>query len=69
MLLKLVILVALVILTFGYSYSFLLLDIYGGANLTSGDGKIISQGLCNNRCLSQVIGYCVHIVCMYCFLL
>ena len=39
MLLKLVVLVALVILTFGYSYSFLLLDIYGGTNLTSEDGK------------------------------
>lgn len=43
MLLKLVTLVALVILTFGYSYSFLLLDIYGGSNLTGGDGKISYQ--------------------------
>jgi len=43
MLLKLVILVALVILTFGYSYSYLLLDIYGGTNLTSDDGKICYQ--------------------------
>ena len=37
-LLKLVILVAMIILVFGYSYSFLLLDIYGGQKLTSGDG-------------------------------
>lgn len=40
MLLKLVILIALVMFTFGYSYSFLLLDIYGSTNLTSGDGKV-----------------------------
>ena len=43
MLLKLVILVALVIVTFGYSYSFLLLDIYGGQKLNSEDGKIVNK--------------------------
>lgn len=46
MLLKLVILVALVILTFGYSYSFLLLDIYGGTNLTSEDGHWLLRTYC-----------------------
>lgn len=46
MLLKMVILVGLVILTFGYPYSFLLLDIYGGENLTSGDGKLYHHSHC-----------------------
>ena len=51
MLLKLVVLVALVIFTFGYSYSFLLLDIYGGANLTSEDGRAFTHSQ-NNFYLS-----------------
>ena len=36
--LKFVVLVGLTFLVFGYSYSFLLLDIYGGATLSSGEG-------------------------------
>ncbi|XP_065912317.1 man(5)GlcNAc(2)-PP-dolichol translocation protein RFT1-like [Dysidea avara] len=45
-LLKLVILVAMIILVFGYSYSFLLLDIYGGQKLTSGDGHKLLRVYC-----------------------
>lgn len=37
--LKFVVLVGLTFLVFGYSYSFLLLDIYGGATLSSGEGN------------------------------
>lgn len=37
--LKFVVLVGLTFLVFGYSYSFLLLDIYGGTTLSSGEGK------------------------------
>ena len=39
MVLKFVVLTGLTILSFGYSYSFLLLDIYGGTLLSSGEGK------------------------------
>lgn len=68
MLLKLVILVALVIVTFGYSYSFLLLDIYGGTKLASEDGKIYYSPDTSN-CFSQDNGCYAHIVCTYCSLL
>ena len=71
MLLKMVVLVGLVIFTFGYPYSFLLLDIYGGKNLSGEDGEIYHHSCFPDysNCLSQDIGYYVHIVCMYCFLL
>lgn len=36
---KFVVLVGLTFLVFGYSYSFLLLDIYGGSTLSSGEGN------------------------------
>ena len=39
--LKFVVLVGLTFLVFGYSYSFLLLDIYGGATLSSGEGNLL----------------------------
>ena len=74
MLLKLVILVALVILTFGYSYSFLLLDIYGGMNLTSEDGKIfISHNLYNNSVCRRtlvaayILYVCIVSCCEWCY--
>ena len=38
--LKFVVLVGMTFLVFGYSYSFLLLDIYGGATLSSGEGNL-----------------------------
>ena len=38
MILKFVLIVALVILSFGYSYSYLALNIYGGNLLSSGEG-------------------------------
>lgn len=38
--LKFVVLVGLTFLVFGYSYSFLLLDIYGGKTLSSGEGDL-----------------------------
>ena len=38
-LLKLVLLISLIILVFGYAYSFLLLDWYGGSILSSESGK------------------------------
>lgn len=38
-LLKLVLVIGLVITVFGYSFSYLALDIYGGALLSSGAGK------------------------------
>ena len=41
--LKFVVLVGLTFLSFGYSYSFLLLDIYGGTTLSSGEGKFKTQ--------------------------
>ena len=37
--LKFVVLVGMTFLVFGYGYSFLLLDIYGGSTLSSGEGK------------------------------
>lgn len=46
MLVKLVILVALVILTFGYSYSYLALDIYGGSVLLDGGGATLLRWYC-----------------------
>lgn len=45
-LLRLMILLGLVILTFGYSYSHLLLHLYGGANLTSGSGPDLLRAQC-----------------------
>lgn len=39
--LKFVVLVGLTFLVFGYSYSFLLLDIYGGATLSRGEGNYL----------------------------
>ena len=38
--LKFVVLVGLTFLVFGYSYSFLLLDIYGGKTLSTGEGDL-----------------------------
>ena len=38
--LKFVVLVGMTFLVFGYSYSFLLLDIYGGTTLSSGEGNL-----------------------------
>lgn len=40
--LRLMVLIGITILIFGYSYSYLLLDIYGGATLSSGEGRCIS---------------------------
>lgn len=75
MLLKLVVLVALVILTFGYSYSFLLLDIYGSTNLTSEDGKIyiISFSFHDNNdyyrtlVTTYVLYLCIISCCEWCY--
>ena len=39
--LKIAVLTGLVFVTFGYSYSFLLLSIYGGPLLTDGSGTIV----------------------------
>lgn len=46
MLLKFVLLVALTILSFGYSYSFLALDIYGGHLLSEGEGPSLLRWYC-----------------------
>ena len=46
MLLKFVLVVALVILSFGYSYSFLALDIYGGSLLSDGEGPTLLRLYC-----------------------
>ena len=46
MLIKLVLLVAMVILTFGYSFSYLALDIYGGDVLTEGGGATLLRWYC-----------------------
>ena len=40
-LLKMVILIGLIILTFGYSYAYLALDLYGGQVLSSGTGNMM----------------------------
>ena len=45
-LIKLVLLVALVILCFGYSYSYLALDIYGGRVLSEGGGATLLRWYC-----------------------
>ncbi|KAJ7391849.1 Oligosaccharide translocation protein rft1 [Desmophyllum pertusum] len=44
--LKFVVLVGLTFLVFGYSYSFLLLDMYGGTTLSSGEGPSLLQWYC-----------------------
>lgn len=41
-LLKLVLVIGLVITVFGYSFSYLALDIYGGTLLSSGAGKYVT---------------------------
>lgn len=41
--LKLMILIGITILVFGYSYSYLLLDIYGGTTLSGGEGRSADQ--------------------------
>ena len=46
MLLKFVLHVALAILCFGYSYSFLALDIYGGSLLSDGEGPTLLRWYC-----------------------
>ena len=46
MILKLVLLVAMVILTFGYAYSYLALDIYGGSVLSEGGGATLLRWYC-----------------------
>ena len=45
-LLKLVLLIALVILSFGYAYSYLALDIYGGSLLSGGSGPTLLKWYC-----------------------
>ena len=45
-LLKLVLLIALVILSFGYAYSYLALDIYGGSLLSGGSGPTLLKCYC-----------------------
>lgn len=44
LLLKLVLLIGLTITVFGYAYSQLALDIYGGSMLSSGTGKDLQGG-------------------------
>lgn len=44
--LKFVVLVGMTFLVFGYSYSFLLLDIYGGSTLSSGEGPSLLRWYC-----------------------
>lgn len=41
--LRLMVLIGITILIFGYSYSYLLLDIYGGATLSSGEGRLLKH--------------------------
>lgn len=59
-LLKLVLLIGLIITVFGYAYSHLALDIYGGELLSSGAGK--SQ-ICNTECtvVPDLINFSVQI--------
>ena len=45
-LLKLVLLIALVIVSFGYAYSYLALDIYGGNLLSGGTGPVLLKWYC-----------------------
>ena len=45
-LLKIVLLLGLTILVFGYAYSFLLLDLYGGSLLSSGIGPTLLKWFC-----------------------
>lgn len=45
-LLKFVLLIALVILSFGYAYSYLALDIYGGSLLSGGMGPTLLKWYC-----------------------
>ena len=45
-LLKLVLMVALVILSFGYAYSYLALNMYGGNLLSDGDGPTLLRSYC-----------------------
>lgn len=45
-LLKVVVLIGLTILTFGYSYSYLALDLYGGKVLSSGTGPTLLRWYC-----------------------
>ena len=56
-LLKLVILVGIIILVFGYSYSYLALDLYGGTILSSGSGS----GIVLFRFSSAHIYLCIFI--------
>ena len=44
--LKLVLLIALAILSFGYAYSYLALDIYGGSLLSGGMGPSLLKWYC-----------------------
>lgn len=46
MLLRFVILVALTILSFGFPYSFLALDVYGGSLLSGGEGPGLLRWYC-----------------------
>lgn len=45
-LIKLVLIIALVILSFGYAYSYLALDIYGGSLLSDGEGPMLLRWYC-----------------------
>ena len=53
--LKFVVLVGLTFLVFGYSYSFLLLDIYGGATLSSGEGNLLYGWLCEHIQINKIL--------------
>ncbi|XP_068747153.1 man(5)GlcNAc(2)-PP-dolichol translocation protein RFT1-like isoform X2 [Montipora capricornis] len=59
--LKFVVLVGMTFLVFGYSYSFLLLDIYGGSTLSSGEGAswyltvLGSVGFVIANCLNMLL--------------
>ena len=49
MILKFVLVVAMVILSFGYAYSYLALNIYGGKLLSEGEGMFDGGGRGGNR--------------------
>ena len=73
LLLKLVLLIALIILSFGYAYSHLALDLYGGSVLSSGSGVCVCVCVCVcvphlTACIRDCTGptllrwYCVYVL-------
>ena len=59
-LLKVVSLIGMTILVFGYAYSFMVLNLYGGSLLSSGTGKYDLYGLISMIvCLS--VSICVYV--------